>query len=232
MHRRVASFVRRSLTVVLCLGDDEVSSLYSPLSLLPGISSCPIVRLGSWSTRSMYQAVARDLQQLSSTASGTNNSELSVCASGGSIATPSTSRTKKQSQRKGGEIFFWEGSTHANLVGILAFGRFQSTVTAVKQASSTTETSTPSGGTAEEGEVERFESSVAVTLAEAERVFDSWMALAEPSCVAVFRAVEKCSGWGSQGLTQVLENGCRRCVQERGCLCALLSGNVPTELKT
>lgn len=207
MHRRIASFVRRSLTVVLCLTDDEASSLCSPLSLLPGISSCPIVRLEPWSTRSMYQAATRDLAKPSSTAGAISDSEFTIRARGGSTATPGTNRTNNQSERNDGKIRLWEGSTHANLVGILSFGRFQSTVAAVKNVAPITETNTPSQGTDEDGAIERFKANVAVTIAEAERVFDSWMALAEPSCVAVFRAVEMCSGGGSQGALLALQGG-------------------------
>lgn len=237
MYRRIASMIRRSLTVVLCLTDDEAATLSrDPYSFMPGISSCPIVRFESWSTRSLRQIATGDLgeQQSTMTPIATPSTRLATVGAGtpvassetagshlrqarnstsgfrdgGNFATASahTDRGKSNSdtrgsskrQNDGGKNHFWGGSTHANLVGLLAFGRFQSAVAAVKHAA-TPSTMTETAGASASAPGSMFPAEAGVAAGEAESMFDGWMALAVPSCVDVYRAVEMCSGGGNKG---------------------------------
>ncbi|CAM9558767.1 unnamed protein product, partial [Choristocarpus tenellus] len=56
--RRFASMVRQSLTVVLCLADEDIQVLEPAL---PMLSTCPAVRFDTWSNESLYRAASRIL---------------------------------------------------------------------------------------------------------------------------------------------------------------------------
>lgn len=110
-----------------------------------------------------------------------------------------SSRPNSGSDGKG-RVCLWPGATHANLVGVLAFGRLQSTVPAFKDTPTT-----PAAGTTEGGDVgpvaELIENDEFAAAEEAERLFDAWMASADPSsCVVVFRAAEECAGGSGVGV--------------------------------
>lgn len=100
-----------------------------------------------------------------------------------------------------GKLRLWSGATHANLVGILAFGRFQSTVSASKDLplslSETTATSDDSAGV--RGDTDSFATDAATALEEENLLFNGWMASAEPACVDTFLAVEACTGGYDRG---------------------------------
>lgn len=91
-----------------------------------------------------------------------------------------------------------------NLVGLLAYGRFESTAVATKHVAPTIADTTTSSTSAQpmvgEGEAGgRFEADAKKSVAEAQRLYDAWMAIAEPAAVAAFRAVEIVSTGGSLG---------------------------------
>lgn len=212
VYRRIVSYVRRSLTVVLCLTDGEVSSL---CGALPTLSSCPTIRLESWSLLSMRSIAARKLAP--SPPISPAGSSVDRDRGTGAVSTNDS----------GVAVRFWEGSTHANLVGLLAFGRFQSTVAAAKNVS--TATPTDLGAATVDGAGSLAEDAKMVAI-EAERLYKTWIALAEPSCVAAYHAVERASGGGGGGgdrggiavdnaherVQKVLES-CFRNVAEEGC---------------
>lgn len=92
------------------------------------------------------------------------------------------------------QVCLWPGSTHAHLVGLLAFSRFQSTVPAFEgppKGSAPASSDGSAGGRIAEPTTDDGQGAAL----EAARLFDAWMSLAEPaSCVEVFRAVEACAG--------------------------------------
>ena len=77
----------------------------------------------------------------------------------------------------GGGVRLWSSASHVNLVGLLAYGRFQSTVAAAKDV-------TPTGPGAD-----TFERDTAAALEDAYRLFQGWMVAIEPACVQAFCAV-------------------------------------------
>ena len=114
-----------------------------------------------------------------------------------------------------GSACLWPGATHVHLVGALAFGRFQSTVTAFKEPPVSSISSSHEGdsdGGQATGELIKQDALRATE--DSERMFGACMAVAEPSwCVEVFQAVEACAG-GDGGPTgeggSVVEQGQRR----------------------
>lgn len=86
-----------------------------------------------------------------------------------------------------GGLRLWSGATHAKLVGLLAFGRFQSTVADSKD------------GVPENCGVEQFEADTAAAIEEARCLFHAWTSLAEVACVEVFRTVQVFAGEPSGG---------------------------------
>lgn len=136
-----------------------------------------------------------------------------------------TSTIGSRAQREGddhadGKVCLWTGATHAHLVGMFAFGRFQSTVTAAKDV------------VLDEGPgAEKCKADAAVAVKEAQRLFDAWMVLAQPACVDVFGVVEACAGrsvgsgesvdgrgGGSRGCKSwfALKTQCFRAIAEEG----------------
>lgn len=168
------SYVRQSLTVVLCLADDEVSALSQSLSAL---STCPSLRLDPWSAGSMHTAVKRSLA-----AHLSPQKNVSTHTQSPTVGAREAATTVRDGAT--GRARLWPGATHVNLVGALAFGRFQSTTPAAKDAA-------PEGP----GAV-TFERDVEAVFREADCLFGAWMVLVEPACVEVFRAVEAWSGGG------------------------------------
>ncbi|CAM9585246.1 unnamed protein product, partial [Ectocarpus sp. 8 AP-2014] len=190
VYRRIVSHIRQCLTVALCLDDEEVIALGPSF---PALSTCPSMRLESWSDRSMQLVAARslgaDLTKTPAPASGTDER-----ARRERFSRPNSGFDSK------GRVCLWSGATHANLVGLLAFGRFQSTVPAFKDPPTT-----PAAGTTGGGDVGSFaeliENDQFAAAEETERLFDAWMASADPSaCVVVFRAVEECAGGSGVGV--------------------------------
>ncbi|CAM9120215.1 unnamed protein product, partial [Ectocarpus sp. 13 AM-2016] len=190
VYRRIVSHIRQCLIVALCLDDEEVIALGPSF---PVLSTCPSMRFESRSDRSMQLVAARslgaDLGKFPDSAFGTDERARRELFSRPSSGFDGKSR-----------VYLWSGATHANLVGLLAFGRFQSTVPAFKDPPTI-----PAGGTAERGDIgsvaELIENDQFAAAEEAERLFDAWMASADPSaCVVVFRAVEECSGGSGVGV--------------------------------
>lgn len=190
MYRRIVSYIRQSLTVALCLHDDEVVDLCPSF---PAVSTCPSVRLEAWSGRSMQLAASWSLSShfdrphLGAAVDATTDHNVMPSARKERLATDGSGSVPTDTPISGDEgqqcwfdvpgkggVCLWSGATHAHLVGALAFGRFQSTVTAFKDPPM---------------------NSVPSSLEDSQRLFDAWMVLATPSCcVEVFQAVEACSG--------------------------------------
>lgn len=212
MYRRIVSYIRQSLTVALCLDDDEVVDLCPSF---PALSTCSSVRLEPWSGRSMQLAASRSLSahldRPHRTATVDAATHHNAVASGqeerlatpgaGSVAAANTRIPADEGSRPWfdgsdqGGVCLWSGATHAHLVGVLAFGRFQSTVTAFKdpRVSSVASYLEGDGGQA----IELIKQDADQAIDESERLFDAWMVVAEPSCcVEVFQAVEVCAGGG------------------------------------
>lgn len=206
------SFVRQSLTVALCLDDDEVVDLCPSF---PALSTCPSVRLEAWSGRSMQLAASRSLSAhlnkprcIATVDTVTHHSnaafgqeEKPATGGLGSVATVNTCVAGDEGPKprfdvpgKGG-VCLWPGATHAHLVGALAFSRFQSTVTAFKDPPINSVSSSREGDGDGEQATELIKQDESRAIGDSERLFDAWMVLAEPSCcVEVFQAVEACAG--------------------------------------
>ncbi len=205
VYRRIVSYVRQSLTVAVCLDDDEVAALSSSF---PALSICPSIRLEAWSAQSMQLAAGRSLSAGHSGPLRTANVNMARTSKqigrqeGGTSASkgawfPSNnvngqreewlnSRSKLSGK---GHLSLWAGATHVHLVGVLAFGRFQSTVSAFKDLAS----SLPEGSG--EMALEALKRDAHIVTEESERLFDAWMAQVSPSCcIEVFKAVEACAG--------------------------------------
>lgn len=164
--------------VALCLTDDEMEAL-SPS--FPTLSTCSSMRLETRSARSMRTEAALSLKphRLSSTSQTARTMTP--------VVMPGSSGVRAASFAFRSGVRLWPCATHVNLVGLLAFGRFQSTVSAAKDVA-------PLGPGAD-----AFERDAAVAVEEAHRLFDAWMGTAEPACVQVFCAVEACVGFGRDG---------------------------------
>lgn len=225
VYRRIVSYVRQSLTVALCLDDDDVAALCPSF---PALSTCPSVRLEEWSARSMQLAAARNLSVqrsdrppatagIETTTTGFNTTAPPPSVVPGrevGVAAPAGATQQATGHGAGvegapslcpefagkGSVCLWSGATHANLVGGLAFGRFQSTVPAYRDSAAV-----PLGAGADSGTSDRAGAHVAELIKkdenkaaeESERLFDAWMILVEPSCcVEVFQAVVGCTGGG------------------------------------
>eukprot|EP00752_Nemacystus_decipiens_P006721 g6044.t1 len=215
VYRRIVSYVRQSLTVALCLDDDEVINL-SPS--FPALSTCPSVRLEAWSGRSMRLAASRSLsahlnrcREDATADTATRDKVVATCAeerlaAGGSGSASKAKTCIPEDERrelpfdvpgKGG-LCLWPGATHAHLIGVLAFGRFQSTVTAFAdpQTNSASSSLEGDGGQA----IELIKQDARRAVENSARLYDAWMILVEPSCcVEVFQVVEACAG-GDGGL--------------------------------
>lgn len=175
--------------------------------LFPIISTCPSVRLEPWSAKSMRMAAARSLKAACSS--------LSLIRSGrtrSDIPNPSASAKMTTDQNdtpsRAGNIKLWSGATHANLVGMLAFGRFQSTVPASKDiAPPISETPATSGDSAARArDTDSFATDAATASEEATLLFNGWMASAGPVCVEAFLVVEACAGGYDRGHDEGTEN--------------------------
>lgn len=175
IYRGIVHRVRRSLTVALCLTDDEMGAV-SPS--FPTLSTCSCMRLETRSARSMRTEAARSLKSYrTSSTSQTPSTQTPVVMSG-------SSGVRAASDASCGGVRLWPCATHVNLVGLLAFERFQSTVSAVKDVAPL------------DPGADAFERDAAVALQDAHRLFDAWMVTVEPACVQVFCAVEACFGFG------------------------------------
>lgn len=207
MYRRIVSYVRQSLTLALCLNDDEVVDL---CPMFPALSTCPSVRLEAWSGRSAQLAASRSLTAHLSRPRHTATSDAATqkekLATGGTGPVAATSMRSPGDEGhnpffgvpdKGG-VCLWPGATHAHLIGALAFDRFQSTVTAFKDPPMKVVSSSLEH---DEGQATELIKQDAIRATEdSERLFEAWMVLVTPSCcVEVFRAVEACAG-GYSGL--------------------------------
>ena len=244
VYRRIVSCVRQSLTVALCLDDDEVSA-FSPS--FPALSTCPSLRVETWSARSMQLAAVRSLsahQPRPARSAGVNSSvtppsmalsssqvgrQDGGTAAGGVACLRSTSAIGQGDEvlnpcsdsGKGG-LCLWPGATHVNLVGGLAFGRFQSTVSAYSDPPiSSLASSFPEGG--DEQVVEVIKRDAKKVIEESGQLFDAWMAQVPPSCcVEVFQAVEACAGGKGDCFEQqgqhwsTLKARCFRAMAEEG----------------
>ena len=217
MYRRIVSYVRESLTVALCLDDDEVVELCPSF---PALSTCPSVRLEAWSGRSMQLAASRSLSAhlnvsgrtatvdtvTHHTTIETGQEEKPAAGGLGSVATANT-RVPGDEGRfdapEKGRVRLWSGATHVHLVGAMAFGRFQSTVTAFEDLPTNSVSSSPEGdGDGGQATDELIKQGEKRAIEDSQRLFDAWMVLAEPSCcVEVFQAVEAYAGGdgGSNG---------------------------------
>lgn len=212
MYRRIVSYVRQSLTVALCLDDEEVANLCPSF---PALSTCPSVRLEAWSGPSMQLAASRSLsahlnrrRHIAKINTGTHDSAVGIVeeenlATGGpgSFAAMSTYGTGDEGQNPRFDVGrgpLWSGATHAHLIGALAFGRFQSTVTAFQDPPISSVSASLENDGGQKAEMIKQDANRAAE--DSERLFDAWMVLAKPSCcVEVFRAVEACAG-GDAGL--------------------------------
>lgn len=202
MYRRIVSYVRQSLTVALCLDDDEVVSLCPSF---PALSTCTSVRLEAWSVRSMQLAASRSLTahlnrpRHIATSDAATQEEKFATGGLGSVAAIKSCSPREELQNpcfdvseKGG-VCFWLGATHAHLVGALAFGRFQSTVAAFKDPPMNSVLSSVEGDGGQA--VELIKEDARRATEESELLFDAWMVLANPACCGeVFQAVEACAG--------------------------------------
>lgn len=210
MYRRIVSYVRQSLTVALCLDDDEVIRLCPSL---PALSTCPSVRLEAWSGRSMQLAASRRLSahlsrpRLTETIDTvTHRNAVAIGVeeklTEGGLASEATINTCALGDERRNPCFdvsdkgrggLWPGATHAHLIGELAFGRFQSTVTAFKDPPINLVSSSVEGDEGQAAELIKQDANRATE--DSERMFNAWMVLAKPlCCVEVFRAVEACAG--------------------------------------
>lgn len=175
--------------------------------LFPIISTCPSVRLEPWSAKSMRMAAARSLKtacsSLSLRSSGRTRSDIPNPASSAAMIID-----QNDTPSRPGKINLWSGATHANLVGMLAFGRFQSTVPASKDiAPPISETPATSGVSAAGAhDTDSFATDAATASATATLLFNGWMASVEPVCVETFLAVEACAGGYDRGHVEVTEN--------------------------
>lgn len=221
------SYVRQSLTVALCLDDEHVATLCPSF---PALSTCPSVRLEEWSARSMQLAAARSLSvqrsnrspataEIETATTCVNTAPPPSVVAGREVGVAAPVGAAQQANGHGagmegaqhlcpefngkGSVCMWSGATHANLVGGLAFGRFQSTVPAFRDS-----TAVPLGPGADSGVSDRAGAHVAELIKkdedkaaeESERLFDAWMVLADPSCcVEVFQAVVDCTGGDGGG---------------------------------
>ncbi|CAM9710801.1 unnamed protein product, partial [Scytosiphon promiscuus] len=218
LYRRMVSIVRQHLTVVLCVNDDEVAAL---CPTFPALSTCPSVRLQAWSAGSMESAAARSLSthlRLSDSRPGSAG-----CADRENGRLHSTECYSEFGCKS--RVCMWPGSTHAHLVGLLAFGRFQSTIPAFEGPPKGSAPAT-SGGPGNGPVLEPTTDDGQDAAREAERLFDAWMVLAQPaSCVEVFRAVEayggsnvgeNCSEIRVQPCWDVVKEQCFRAMTEEG----------------
>lgn len=139
------------------------------------------MRLKTLSARSMRAEAARSLKPHRPSSKSQTARTLTP------VVMPGSSGVREASFASRGGVLLWPCATHVNLVGLLAFGRFQSTVSAVKDVM-------PLGPGAD-----AFEQDAAEALQDAHRLFDAWMVTAEPACVHIFRTVEACVGFGSEG---------------------------------
>lgn len=224
MYRRIVSYVRQSLTVALCLDDDEVAALCPSF---PALSTCPSVRLEGWAAGSMRLAAARSLSaRLSNRPPATGEIETATYHNtvprtpelAGREKVVAAVRSTQQSNAyvgaagaqgphselsgRGG-VYLWPGATHANLVGGLAFSRFQSTVSAFRDTTAVTFDSGADSGLSDRAGAhvaELIKKDASRAAEESERLFDAWMLVAKPSCcIEVFQAVEACAGGSSNG---------------------------------
>lgn len=226
MYRRIVSYVRQSLTVALCLDDDEVATLCPSF---PTLTTCPSVRLEEWSAGSMRLAASRSLSAhrfdrppataVTETATCHNNTVPRPSLGAGREKRVVAVKAAQQINAHGGGmegarglcsrlsgkggVFLWSGATHANLVGGLAFGRFQSTVLAFRDPTvANVSPGADSGFSDRVGAhvAERIKKDANAAAEESEQLFDAWMAMAKPSCcIEVYQVVEACAGGGSVG---------------------------------
>lgn len=213
MYRRIVSYVRQSLTVALCLHDDEVVNLCPSL---PALSTCPSVRLEAWSVPSMQLAASRSLsarpdrpRHVARIDAATHHGAAAMVqekklATGGPLRSVAALNTNAPGAEgtsprlhvsdKGG-VCLWSGATHVHLIGTLAFGRFQSTVAASKDLPTNLVPGSLEDGDGGRQAIELVKEDANRATEDSERLLDAWMVLAEPSCcVEVFRAVEACAG--------------------------------------
>lgn len=192
----MVSNVRRHLTVALCLDDHEVVDL---CPTFPALSTCPSVRLQAWSSRSMESAAARSLSarlRLPAVANTDTASHFARPLAAAADAGKPGDKGRTCREQGKSQVCLWPGSTHAHLVGLLAFSRFQSTIPAFEgpsKASAAASADGSGGGRVADPTINDDQDAAH----EAARLFDAWMVLAEPACcVEIFRAVEACAGDG------------------------------------
>lgn len=206
MYRRIVSYIRQSLTVALCLHDDEVVHICPSF---PALSTCPSVRLEAWSGPSMQLAASRSLSAHLNKpgriagVDTTRHHNAAATGQGEKLATGGLGsvdgKTTHGAGSKGliprlpnrGGVSLWPGATHVHLIGALAFGRFQSSVTAFKDPPINSVSLEGDGGKL----AEMIKRDANVATEDSQRLFDAWMVLATPACcVDVIQATEACAG--------------------------------------